>query len=155
MNRPLWTFFTRPLVGVFLLVGSLAVFGPLHASPAHAQITLLECKGTESVQYDPGITYTEREITVTGNDTVSTCGLIHSALTPGTDDWEFTAMRSCLASVPDPGPITINWRNGDYSTINFTTASSNNVNGEVEVISLGTVTSGFGAGAQAQETLTL
>ncbi|MBT2385738.1 hypothetical protein [Streptomyces sp. ISL-11] len=125
--------------------------GPAHAhSPAHVQ-----CQGTESVTYHPGVTLAARNIDITTEGRFSPCLDSAHEVTSGSYGERFTIFAGCndlLDGFEDRR--TIKWSTGDTSVIKAT-GSSTAVAGQVITTLTGTVTEGRYKGRTAVQIITL
>ena len=119
---------------------------------SYAQSTfIIQCLGSINSTFNPGITTSPRTTTLTVSVSESTCALPLGANLTGTLYNSGAAPISCVdlfQVVPPPG--TYNWSNGQASTVKWDSLTV--VNGDVTSVatSLGTVISGYDAGAQVK-----
>lgn len=140
------------LLGV-LLIGAttLAV-----ATPAQAEVDLINCTGSQLAHYAPPLGPLPRQTTVQvierlGEDGGGTCT---GPVTGGIAAAVFHQQASCLipppsGTLPEPNVITYHWHGGAQSTITFTVTTVTRGVGQTIVTSLGTVTDGYRQGAPA------
>lgn len=138
------------MIALFLALVSTLVAAPAaHAIPA----SLLYCEGYFSVTYEPPLTNTPTLTEVTFHNDLDYCAA--GAVTSGDASGEFSAIRSCttLDLPPHPATTTLYWNTGASSTIAYSFSTVDRlVNGTTVVTSYGTVSHGFGQGAQAVHT---
>ncbi|MEU4212375.1 hypothetical protein AB0F13_20645 [Streptomyces sp. NPDC026206] len=119
-------------------------------SPAHVQ-----CQGTETVTYRPGVTLAARNIEITTEGRFSSCIDSTGKVTSGSYGERFTIFAGCndlLDGFEDRR--TIKWSTGDTSVIKAT-GSSTAVAGQVVTTLTGTVTQGRFRGRTAVQIITL
>lgn len=123
----------------------------------------LVCAGSASTSYNPGLTDTAQQLTVTvdealGSDAsgVGACTTVGAPITGGTHHHTRVLTLSCQSALT-PTPITeqFTWNTGATSTVSFTTSRYTDEGGETVITRVGTVTDGFGAGDTATQTVTL
>ena len=135
---------------------SLAVLAP--ARPAHAAGSgALICSGTESVTFDPAVTSTPQDVTITVDDRYGPCPVSPDPqLTGGTTHLVITRNLSCTNVVLAPaGSETDMWNDGMQSVIGWTTSAVTVLlNGSHVDLHTGTVVSGLNAGFTAIKTVT-
>lgn len=135
---------------------SLAVLAPAHTAYA-ADSEPLTCSGTENVTFDPAVTSTTQNVTITIDDRYGPCPITPTPqLTGGTAHLEITRPLSCTNVVLAPaGSETDKWNNGAQSSVNWTTSVvSVLANGSHVDVHTGTVTAGLDAGFTATKTVT-
>jgi hypothetical protein len=138
------------------ILGVLAVAGGLLLAPgtAHAsQLTLLQCQGTETDTYNPGVTNTPHHVTFTIAGTFDSCldaaGQVSSGSYGPKTAVLFVSCNDLLASFQ--GSRTFTWNTGDTST--FQAQVTNVVvAGQVITTATGTISQGRFAGATAVQT---
>jgi hypothetical protein len=114
------------------------------------------CAGTIRATYMPGLLQTPQQVARTANFIFSPCiSLADPNVTAGTAMESSTRLRSCL----DPlaaisGNLTIEWSTGETSVFTYN-ASSNDAEGELVTVELGTITAGKFTGRTAIATITL
>ncbi len=124
--------------------------------PAHADVVDLSCPvGGETATYSPGITNTPQSTTVKVDGSHTTClslsdPTIHSA------GYNLTIQRdfSCVDFTVPIFDIKYIFNNGKSSTVHYVTSETANVEGEIVITSVGTVTSGEFVGDMAIRTIT-
>jgi hypothetical protein len=148
--------FVFVLLTATLLISVFTVALP--APKAHAQphaLTVLDCVGTESLQYHPGVTNTPRPVTITATSTLGPCVVpLQPTLTGGTGGYTVTLTLSCTSLALPQYTETYHWNNNTQSVVSYTTTVVTRANGEIILESIGTVTSGFGLGSTADQILT-
>ncbi|MEV7803004.1 hypothetical protein AB0O28_08665 [Microbispora sp. NPDC088329] len=137
------------------VVAALTVVTPAAANPAQARSSaLVQCQGTESDAYDPGVIFQPRtfEITTTGRFTSCLGG---GEVTGGSYDEQFSMSAGCNDLLDGfQGARTVTWNTGQASVIEGT-GSSTAVAGQVVTTFTGTVTSGPFAGRSVVQLITL
>jgi hypothetical protein len=128
--------------------------------PAHAATALLSCSGRQTVTYKPALTNTIQSTKVTVTEHYGTCLPNAAGITSGDSTFSLTENASCTSlndPVGAPDTPTYTWNTGQKSRVTFTVTSVVRlVNGNTQVTSAGTVTSGnFGVGSKATRTVTL
>lgn len=125
------------------------------SSSAHASSSTT-CTGSAAVSYSPGLTFTKQTVDISETDTY-TCTSTDTSLTSG--GWSATISfpgASCASADVSFGPIaggvTINWNNGQSSTLLPTVVTDDIVGGNEVFTGVGTVSSGEFAGADATAT---
>ncbi|WP_162906949.1 hypothetical protein [Allorhizocola rhizosphaerae] len=116
-------------------------------------IALLYCEGYFTVTYDPPLTNTPTQTTVTYHNDLDYC--LAGGVTRGDASGIFTGVRSCTALdlPPHPATNTYRWNTGASSTIGFSHSTVDRLgNGTTLVASYGTVTHGLNQGANAIHT---
>jgi hypothetical protein len=114
------------------------------------------CAGTARVTYTPGLRQISQQVTRTANFTFEAClSLALPIVTTGTAMESSTRVRSCLDVLASTsGNRTIEWDTGQTSVFTYRT-SSNDAEGELVTVELGTITIGKFAGHAAISTVTL
>ncbi|MFF4197880.1 hypothetical protein [Nonomuraea sp. NPDC001831] len=124
------------------------------ARPAYAA-TLVQCQGTETVTYSPGVVLTPRNVTLTVRGRFSSCLDSTGQVASGAYDEEFTIFVGCNDLLdPFQGERIIKWNTGDSSVIDGA-GSSTAVGGQVVTTFSGPVVQGRFQGRHAVETITL
>ncbi|ROO87716.1 hypothetical protein EDD29_5346 [Actinocorallia herbida] len=138
-------------LSALVLVGAAVV---AVASPA-AALTLVNCVGTTTVAFSPGITNTSQTVAVSGSDEATTClSLTHPGLTSFSGPFSGTATQSCTTFFGGgSGTETLHWNDSTTSTWNYTNSFSN-INGTKVGTSTGTISTGTLAGASVTQTIT-
>lgn len=141
-----------------LALAAVAVLGAsaLSTGTAHAQpLTLLQCQGTESVTYSPGVTFQARDIDMTVNGHFSSCIDGAGEVTNGSYGEQFTIFVGCNDLLDGfQGSRTFTWSTGDTSVIEQK-GSSTAVVGQVITTITGKVTQGRFQGRSALQVITL
>lgn len=142
-----------------LVIACLAASGAalvVQAPDAYAA-TLLNCSGTATVGFNPGLTNTTQQTTVTDDESYAPCTVPNTGIVSGSGSLTVTVNASCVANVIQvPSSATYTWNTGQTSAVQF---GSNEVvrlaDGSTQVTSTGSVSRGFGAGAQATRVIVL
>ncbi|MEU7136539.1 hypothetical protein [Streptomyces sp. NPDC046261] len=125
-------------------------------SPAHAHSPArVQCQGTESVAYRPGVTFAERDIKVTAKGRFGSCVDSAGEVTSGSYGEQFTISAGCndlLDGFEDRR--IVKWSTGDASVIQVT-GTSTAVAGQVVTTITGTVAQGRFRGRNALQTVIL
>ncbi|WP_043628973.1 hypothetical protein [Nonomuraea candida] len=141
---------------VLIAVAAVAALSPIvpAAVPAHAAAPV-QCQGTETVTYSPGITFTPQNIEITVSGQFSSCVDGSGQVTSGTYGEQFTIFAGCNALFDDfEGRRAVEWNTGDSSVIDGA-GSSTAVAGQVVTTFTGTVVEGRFQGRPALQTVTL
>ncbi|WP_182903824.1 hypothetical protein [Microbispora sp. H10830] len=142
---------------VLAAVAALAVAGPAAAaaSPAQARpLALVQCQGTESDAYDPGVVFQPRDFEITTTGRFTSC-LGGGDVTSGSYDERFTIHAGCNDLLDGfQSARTVTWNTGQASVIEGT-GSSTAVAGQVVTTFTGTVTAGPFTGRSAVQVVTL
>ncbi|AXI78350.1 hypothetical protein [Peterkaempfera bronchialis] len=111
---------------------------PAQAAPP----TLLECLGTETTTYHPGLTFQPKDITITTDERLTSCVDGAGQVTGGWYGTQFTIHVGCN-DLLDPFQDTrvFHWSTGDTSTFSES-AATNAVAGQIITTLTGTVTAG-------------
>ncbi len=141
------------LAAVTVLGTAVPAAGPAHAhAPSPAQV---QCVGTESVTYRPGVTLAARNIEITTKGRFGSCVDSAGKVTSGSYGERFTIFAGCNDLLDGfEEQRTIKWSTGDSSVIQAT-GSSTAVAGQVVTTITGTVTQGRFQGRTALQTVTL
>ncbi|MFI0421016.1 hypothetical protein [Spongiactinospora sp. 9N601] len=125
------------------------------AAAATAAATLINCLGTTTVSFSPGLTTTPRSVVTSGQDDATTClSLTHPGLTSFVGPFSGTATQSCTTFFGSgSGTETLYWNDGTTSTWHYTNDFAN-VNGTKVGASTGRISSGALAGAEVTQTIT-
>ncbi|MGW5264578.1 hypothetical protein ACWEQG_26680 [Microbispora sp. NPDC004025] len=136
-------------------VAALGVVAPVTASPARARpLALVQCQGTESVAYNPGVLFQPRDFEITTAGRFTSC-LGGGDVTSGSYDERFTILAGCNDLFDGfTAARTITWNTGEASVIEGT-GSSTGVAGQVVTTFTGTVTSGPFTGRSAVQLIAL
>jgi len=145
-----WTRSTA-LAAATALGASALITGPAHAEP----LGLLQCQGTETVTYSPGVTFQPRDIDITTDGRFGSCVDGEGGVTSGSYGERFTILAGCNDLLDGfQGPRTFTWNTGDTSVIEAT-GSSTAVAGQVVTTITGTVTHGRFQGRTATQIIVL
>lgn len=130
--------------------------GALAAGPARAEpLAVLQCQGTESVAYRPGITFQPRDVDVTTDGRLGSCVDGAGEVTSGAYGERFTLHAGCNDLLGGfQGPRTFTWSTGDTSVIEAE-GSSTAVAGQVVTTLTGTVVQGRFQGRSATQVIVL
>ncbi len=132
----------RALALVAAVVCGAATPAPAAASAHPRESVLLQCQGTESVSYEPGVTLQPRPIHVTVDGRFTSCVGGDGTVKSGGYHEEFTLDTGCNNLLEGfRGHRTYTWNTGDSSTADIT-GSSTAVAGQVVTPVTGTVTRG-------------
>ncbi|XVQ89977.1 hypothetical protein ACQP2K_21965 [Microbispora siamensis] len=136
-------------------VAALGVAGPATMSPAQAQpLALVQCQGTESDAYAPGVVFQPRDFEITTTGRFTSC-LGGGDVTSGSYDERFTIHAGCNDLLDGfQGTRTVTWNTGQASVVEGA-GSSTAVAGQVVTTFTGTVTAGPFAGRSAVQVVTL
>jgi hypothetical protein len=137
----------RTLAAVIL---GVAVGIPLGAGSATADPLDLECTGTMSVTFTPGLTLTPTEQTVTTNEIYAPCtSASNPAVTSGQSGVTRHIVMGCLdLAQPGSGAETFTWNTGQTSEFNYNRTISR-IGGNTVVTLTGAITQGLFAGDAA------
>lgn len=129
---------------------------PLTTANAHAQTTLVQCEGTETDAYDPGVTFQPHEfsITLTGRYTSCLDGSGH--VTSGSYGPEQFSLDAGCDNLLEGFTVTrtFTWNTGDSSVLQGS-GQSTEVGGSVITTITGTIVRGRFQGESAVQTITL
>lgn len=150
------------LVITALTTGSLLAAGNASASDAtrtsalNLQPGVLQCLGTESDTYSPGVTLQPHPFTVTTSGRFSSCVDSAGAVVSGAYGPEQFSLDVGCSDLFDAfhGVRTIRWNTGDTSVLEGN-GQSTEVAGQVITTFTGTVTQGRFQGQSAVQTITL
>ncbi|MEU7104181.1 hypothetical protein ABZ951_03845 [Streptomyces sp. NPDC046215] len=125
-------------------------------APAHAgSSTAVQCKGTESVTYRPGVTFAPRNVEITTEGRFTTCADSAGEVTSGAYGERFTVFAGCNDLLGDfKDRRTVKWSTGESSVIDAT-GNSTAVAGQVITTITGTVEKGRYQGRSVVQTVTL
>ena len=148
--------------GAVLTAASLLTAGNAEATAAtrtgsvHPQLGVLQCLGTESDTYSPGVIFQARQFTVTTAGQFSSCVDGAGAVVSGRYGPEqFSLDVGCSDLFDDFHSVrTIRWNTGDTSVLEGD-GQSNEVAGQVITTITGTVTQGRFQGLSMVQTITL
>lgn len=142
-------------LGVLSLMAAMIWAGAVPTGPAHGAVIEVLCPlGSQTVTYNPGLTNTPSQVTVTWDLRLDSCvSLTHPAVTSGGGSGNVVRTGSCSEIVgSSTGSQVITWNTGQTSTFSFTRTYSS-VNGEAVLLLTGTITSGLFYGASAVLTI--
>lgn len=134
-----------------VLAASLLVTAPAGAAPG----PVLQCQGTETTTYDPGIVLQPRDITVTVEGRLDSCLDGTGGVTSGAYGERFLFNVGCnnlLDGFTDRRAFT--WNSGERSVVEIT-GTTNAVAGQVVTTITGTVVEGRYAGRSLLQVITL
>jgi hypothetical protein len=136
---------------VALIGATCAGFGST-ASAHPLSTAVLQCEGSESVQYQPGLTNTPRPTTITATATLAPCTVpTQPSITGGSGGYSVSLTASCTAlAFPDYTEI-YHWNDQTQSTVHYMTTVVVRGVSEIVLTSTGTVISGFGLGSLATQ----
>jgi len=140
-----------PVWGAFLF--ALAAM----ASPAAAQGGDIQCQGTHSVSYNPGLLFTPGFTTLTRSTIYSLCTSISDpAITYGLTSGTSSFQASCLNLLAGPPSATwiLTWNTGETSEWLYS-SSTQNVSGTIVQTQTGVIVAGKFAGSTAIGVLVL
>ncbi|MFC0862206.1 hypothetical protein ACFHYQ_07845 [Sphaerimonospora cavernae] len=128
-----------------LALAAVAVLGAssLSTGTAHAQpLTLLQCQGIETVTYNPGVTFQQRDIDMTIDAQFNSCIDGAGEVTSGSYGNQATVFVGCNELLGGfEGKRTVTWSTGDTSVIEES-GSSTAVAGQVITTTTGKVVQG-------------
>ncbi|MFI2380142.1 hypothetical protein ACH5AO_34600 [Streptomyces sp. NPDC018964] len=147
---------SRTRSAVLATVVTVVCTGALAAGPARAEpLALLQCQGTESVAYSPGITFQPRDVDVTTDGRLGSCVDGEVKVASGAYGEQFTLHAGCNDLLGGfQGPRTFTWSTGDSSVIEAE-GSSTAVAGQVVTTLTGTVVQGRFQGRSATQVIVL
>jgi hypothetical protein len=130
--------------------------GTVGAGAAHAVPGLLQCQGTETDSYSPGVIFQAREFTITLVGQFELCSDSEGHVASGSYGQEqFTITAGCNDLLDGfSGSRTFNWNTGDNSVM-VATGDSTEVAGQVITTLTGVINSGRFEGRTAVQTITL
>lgn len=146
------------LAGVGVLLS-----GILSANSASADTLLVTCTGSNVIRYEPGVTYTEKNVHISGVDRAALCVDVANPLEPLSFEAPFSGeFTTSCASVfsGGTGTQTLNWKRageftGKTSEWHWTMHFSTNANGQLLSIADGPIVSGRYAGKQLRQVITV
>lgn len=148
----------RPRARSAVLTTAVTVLcaGALAAGPARAEpLALLQCQGTESVAYRPGITFQPQDVDVTTDGRLGSCVDGAGEVTSGAYGERFALHAGCNDLLGGfRGPRTFTWSTGDTSVVEAE-GSSTAVAGQVVTTLTGTVVRGRFQGRSATQVVVL
>lgn len=130
---------------------------PAAASAAGAQpLTALQCQGTESDAYTPGVTFQPHPFTLTVNGHFGSCLDSAGQVTGGVYGPEQVGIDAGCNDLYDPfqGSRTFTWSTGDSSVL-LGSGQSTEAAGQVITTFTGTIVDGRFQGQSAVQTITL
>ncbi|MEU3451686.1 hypothetical protein AB0H29_31355 [Streptomyces thermolilacinus] len=141
---------------VALTAGAVLAASPLVTAPAEAAPgPVLQCQGTETTTYDPGVVLQPRDITVTVEGRLGSCLDGTGGVTSGAYGERFVLNAGCnnlLDGFTDRRVFT--WNSGD-SSVAVITGTTNAVAGQVVTTITGTVVEGRYTGRSLLQVITL
>ncbi|MFL6111070.1 MAG: hypothetical protein ACJ786_06935 [Catenulispora sp.] len=148
---------TAALTAAWLLTaGTASAPAAAHTGSAQSQLGVLQCLGTESDTYSPGVTLQARQFTVTTAGRFTSCLDGAGAVVSGAYGPErFTLDAGCSDLFDAFHSVrTIRWNTGDTSVMEGN-GQSNEAAGQVITTITGTITQGRFQGQSAVQTITL
>ncbi|MEU9352551.1 hypothetical protein AB0D65_16545 [Streptomyces griseoloalbus] len=147
---------SRARSAVLATVVTVLCTGALAAGPARAEpLALLQCQGTESVAYSPGITFQPQDVDVTTDGRLGSCVDGAGQVTSGAYEERFTLHAGCNDLLGGfQGARTFTWSTGDTSVIEAE-GSSTAIAGQVVTTLTGTVVQGRYQGRSATQVIVL
>ncbi|MFN6442111.1 MAG: hypothetical protein RMY35_035310 [Nostoc sp. DedSLP01] len=125
-------------------------------SASAIDVNLLNCPGTQSTSFSPGLSLTPQQTTFKAVGSVSPCVSVGDpTINAGTFEATGTGLFSCLLNSTAPYSITYKWNNGKSSTVRYEFFTNVRGVGQTVFTGSGTVLSGEYVGARAVQTLTL
>jgi hypothetical protein len=144
----------RLTIFVITLVLSISLLAGL-APVAHAMGGDMECSGTGTVHFAPGITNTPQQVQVTATTAVASC-LAPFEFTGGTSNTASQQTTSCTNLGFSSHETTYNWNDGATSVVDYaTTVATRLADGSTQIEGEGSVISGLDSGDDAVQDLTL
>jgi len=139
-----------------LTAGAASAPAATHADSANPQAGALQCLGTESDTYSPGVVLQPRPFTITTTGRFTSCLDSAGAVVSGTYGPEQFTLDVGCSDLFDAfqGVRTIRWNTGDTSVMEGSGQSSE-VAGQVITTFTGTITQGRFQGLSAEQTITL
>ncbi|MFI8939530.1 hypothetical protein [Streptomyces syringium] len=145
-----------------VVLAALTAFGttvPATASPSGGpsdeSFAQVQCHGTESVTYQPGVTFAARKIDITTDGRFGSCADSRGEVTSGSYGERFTVFAGCNNLLDGfEAQRTFTWNTGDTSVMKAT-GSSTVVAGQVVTTIKGTVTQGRFRGRTVVQVITL
>lgn len=126
------------------------------AASADEPTPLVECLGTESITYTPGLTTTARDVDLAAQGTVAPCvSVLGPDFAGGQITFDGSGSLSCLAGGNSTGAGTIAWNGGQESEFTYTGGVSLRPLGVTVLVLTGEVTDGAFEGAGMLTTITL
>ncbi|MWA07817.1 hypothetical protein [Streptomyces sp. BA2] len=135
----------------------------LSANSASADTPLVTCTGSNVIKYEPGVTYTEKTVRITGVDSAALCVDAANPLVPLSFEAPFSGdFTTSCASVfsGGTGTQTLNWKRagkatGETSEWHWTMHFSTNANGQLLSIADGPIVNGKYAGKELRQVITV
>ncbi|KOV35618.1 hypothetical protein [Streptomyces sp. XY152] len=116
---------------------------------------MLQCQGTESVAYSPGITFPPRDVDVTTDGRLGSCVDGAGEVMSGAYGERFTLHAGCNDLLGGfQGPRTFTWSTGDTGVVEAA-GSSTAIAGQVVTTFTGTVVQGRFRGRPAAQVIVL
>ncbi|MEU3354625.1 hypothetical protein [Streptomyces sp. NPDC037389] len=147
---------TRALAAIATL--GLAVATPLTSASAQGhdqRSALLQCQGTESVSYSPGVTFQQRHLEVATDGRFMSCVDVGGKVKSGSYQEKFPLFAGCDDLLEGfTARRTFRWSTGDTSVAEIS-GSSTAVAGQVVTTITGEVVKGRFKGRTAVEVITL
>lgn len=139
-----------------LTAGAASAPAATHTGAAHLQPGVLQCQGTESDTYSPGVVIQPRQFTVTTTGRFTSCLDGAGAVMSGTYGPEQFTLDAGCSDLFDAfrGVRTIRWNTGDTSVMEGSGQSSEAA-GQVITTFTGTIIQGRFQGLSALQTITL
>ncbi|GAA0937874.1 hypothetical protein [Actinocorallia libanotica] len=145
-TRSLFAAFTAAALGAAALTASTA---------RAAESGLLQCQGTETIAYSPGVVLAPRDVTFTIDGRFASCLDTTGQVTGGSYEEEFTVSVGCNGLLDSfEAERVFTWSTGDTSTAT-TTGQSTALLGQVVTTLTGTITQGRFQGRSLLQTVTL
>ncbi|GGR07884.1 hypothetical protein WEB32_02725 [Streptomyces netropsis] len=140
---------------VLAALTSLGTTVPATASSSGEPFVHVQCHGTESVTYHPGVTFRARKVDITTDGRFGSCADSQGKVTSGSYGERFTVFAGCndlLDGFEDRRTFT--WSTGDTSVMKAT-GTSTAVAGQVVTTIKGTVTQGRFRGRTVVQVVTV
>lgn len=151
MMRSTWARLTAAVIATQALTMPAAA----SASAASQPLQLVQCTGTETTTYRPGVLFQARDIDLRTTGTFRSCLDSTGQVTSGGYGEQFTLFVGCNDLLDGfTGRRTVTWNTGATSVITGS-GSSTAVAGQVITTFTGTVTQGVFQGSRAVQTITL
>ena len=135
-----------------LVLGAFLVALAATASPVAAQLVDIQCEGTQTSSYSPGLLLTPQTVTVTFSTIYAPCTSVSDPeITTGLASGTASVTTSCLELLDGPPGSTtrvITWNTGETSTWVFT-LTSQHLGGVVFITQTGAIVAGKFAGSTA------
>lgn len=139
-----------------LVAAAVLSAGALTAGTAHAQTTLVQCVGTETDAYSPGVTFQPHEFSITLTGLYSSCLDSSGQVTSGSYGPEQFSLNAGCDNLLEgfTATRTFTWSTGDSSVLQGS-GQSTEVGGTVITTITGTIIRGRFQGESAVQTITL